>query len=160
MGYDLQAVISREELLRTRTQTLSEAVVTLLGQGLALVPITDAFFDQVAGVPHGDGPGFWRLPAGFERTLAAWSVQGPVAYVEAEFFGGVGWQRSAVWSDGIVVLGPLRIDEDQQFAAEGSPISQALRRLGVVASEGRDEFEAIGLARHRHRDDWIASIAV
>lgn len=156
MGYDLRAIVAREELLRASTRALPEAVVASLEQGLALVPITDAFFDQVTGVHVADDLGFSRLPAGFERTLAAWSVRGPVAYVEAEFFGGVGWQRVAVWSDGALVLGPLWIEEDGWFAAEGSPISQALRHLGAIAGAGQDEFAAVGLGRHRHRDDWIA----
>ena len=156
MGYDLQAIIAREELLRALTQALPEAMVASLEQGLALVPITDAFFDCVTGIPSADDLGFWRLPAGFERTLADWSVRGPVAYVEAEFFGGVGWQRAAVWSGGVLALGPLRIEEEEQFAAEGSPISQALRCLGAIATAEQDEFAAVGLGRHRHRDDWVA----
>lgn len=156
MGYDLQAIIAREELLRATTQALPDAVVAPLEQGLALVPITDAFFDRVTGIPVADDLGFWRLPAGFERTLADWSARGPVAYVEAEFFGGVGWQRAAVWSGGVLALGPLWIDEAERFAAEGSPISQALRCLGAITTAGQDEFAAIGLGRHRHRDDWTA----
>lgn len=155
MGYDLQAIIAREELLRATAQALPEAVIASLDQGLALVPITDAFFDRVTGGPAAEDLGFWRLPAGFERTLAAWSVCGPVAYVEAEFFGGVGWQRAAVWSGGVLALGPLRIDEKEQFAVGGSPISQALRCLGAIATAKQDEFTAVGLGRHRHRDDWI-----
>jgi hypothetical protein len=156
MGYDLQAIVAREDLLRAETQAMSKAVVTSLEQGLALVPITDAFLDQATGVPVADDLGFWRLPAGFERTLAAWSVRAPVAYLEAEFFGGVGWQRAAVWSQGALDLGPLWNEEDEQFAAEGSPISQALRRLGASAGAGQDEFTAVGLARHRHQDDCVA----
>ena len=156
MSHELQAIIGREELLRAETQALSEAVVVSLEQGLALVPITDAFFDEVTGASVADGLGFWRLPAGFERILAGWSARGPVAYVEAEFFGGVGRQRAAVWSGGALVLGPVSIEEDEQFAAVGSPISQALRRLGAAADSGRDEFAAVGLGRHRRRDDWIA----
>ncbi len=159
MGYDLQAIVAREDLLRAATRTWSEAVVASLEQGLALVPITDSFFDQVSGVPVAEDLGFWRLPAGFEQTLAAWSVRGPVAYVEAEFFGGVGWQRAAVWSKGVLILGPLRVEEDEQFEAEGSPISRALRRLGVITGAGQDEFAAVGLGRHRHRDDWLVADA-
>lgn len=41
-GYDYQAIIAREELLRATTQALPEGVVASLEQGLALVPITEA----------------------------------------------------------------------------------------------------------------------
>ncbi|MYV43003.1 hypothetical protein GT030_30095 [Streptomyces sp. SID1328] len=77
-----------------------------------------------------------------------------MAYVEAEFFGGVGEQRVAVWDGGTMVLGPLHVEEGQPFPTVGSPISQALRWLGVVASAGEDEFSAAGLDRHRHGETW------
>jgi hypothetical protein len=35
------------------------------------------------------------------------------------------------------------------------PDSPALRRLGVSAQGYVDEFEAVGLARHRNMDDWL-----
>ncbi|KPH98191.1 hypothetical protein ACFZDP_32140 [Streptomyces mirabilis] len=76
--------------------------------------------------------------------------------MEAEYFGGVGEQQAAVWADGAVVLGPLRVLEGQPFGSAGSPISQALRRLGVVADAATDEFATVGLDRHRDSEDWIA----
>ncbi|MFI8873066.1 hypothetical protein [Streptomyces sp. NPDC055243] len=33
--------------------------------------------------------------------------------------------------------------------------SQALRRLGVVAGAGEDEFDAVGLGRHRSVEGWL-----
>ncbi|MER6180246.1 hypothetical protein [Streptomyces sp. NPDC001652] len=94
--------------------------------------LTHPLFESVA---HGGGAlGFSRLPEPFAKTVAAWSAGGPVAYVEAEYFGGVGEQRSVARDGGAVVLGPLR----------------------VVAGPGEDEFSAVGLERHRHGGAWIA----
>jgi hypothetical protein len=104
------------------------------------MPMTDALFDSAADGSDTGSLGFWRLPAGLDRTLADWSTAGPLAYVEAEYFGGVGEQHAAVWDGGTT----------------GSAISQALRRLGAVASAGEDEFSAVGLDRHRHGEGWIA----
>ncbi|MFK4070511.1 hypothetical protein [Streptomyces sp. NPDC029674] len=155
MGYDLRAVIAEGEALRGAAQGLPAAQLALIGQGLLLMPMTDALFSSVADGSGVGALGFWRLPVGFEKTLAAWSSSGPVAYVEAEYFGGVGEQRAAVWDGGTIVLGPLHVEEGQPFPPAGSPISQALRRLGVVASAGQDEFSAVGLDRHRHGEAWI-----
>ncbi|ALV35830.1 hypothetical protein [Streptomyces sp. CdTB01] len=156
MSYDLQAVIADGDALRDAARDLPAARLASIGQGLSLMPMTDALFDSVAdGSPVGT-LGFWRLPGGFEKTLAAWSVGGPVAYVEAEYFGGVGEQRAAVWNGGGIVLGPLHVEEGQPFPPAGSPISQALRQLGAVPSAGEDEFSAVGLDRHRHGEAWIA----
>jgi hypothetical protein len=32
---------------------------------------------------------------------------------------------------------------------------RAVRRLGVVAGVGEDEFSAVGLGRHRSGGDWV-----
>ncbi|MFF1615049.1 hypothetical protein ACFVYA_45435 [Amycolatopsis sp. NPDC058278] len=117
--------------------------------------MTDALFDTVtiAGAPELDG--FRKAPAGFGHALAAGSADGPVAYVEADYFGGSGTQSAQVWAGGQVVLGPLRLAVGEPIPAEGSPISRALRRLGVVKGEHFDEFDAVGLGRHRETDDWL-----
>ncbi|MFB7576979.1 MULTISPECIES: hypothetical protein [unclassified Streptomyces] len=118
--------------------------------------MTDEVFDAVTDGSTA-GLGFWRLPGGFERLLAQWSAAGPVAYAEAEYFGGVGEQRAAVWVDGTLALGPLDAPTRRWFSRAVSPISQALRRLGARRGLGEDEFEAVGLDRHRNNDDWIPS---
>lgn len=156
MAYDLEAVIGEETALRAVVKDLPGARLASIGQGLALMPMTKALFDSVADGSEEGALGFWRLPGGFEETLAAWSAGGPMAYVEAEFFGGVGEQRAAVWDSGSIVLGPLHLEEGQADPPAGSPISQALRRLGVRASAGEDEFSAAGLDRHRNTEAWIA----
>ncbi|MGW5611730.1 hypothetical protein ACWEWI_37895 [Streptomyces sp. NPDC003753] len=89
--------------------------------------------------------------------LAQWSAAGPVAYVEAEYFGGVGEQRAAVWADGVLAVGPLDVPAKKWLSRAASPISQALRQLGARSGLGKDEFEAVGLDRHRNNDDWISS---
>ncbi|OEJ23029.1 hypothetical protein AR457_38180 [Streptomyces agglomeratus] len=156
MGYGLQAVIAGRGVLLAASRDLPAARLASLGQGVSLMPMTDALFDSVADGSDGGALGFWRLPGGFEKILADWSTAGPVAYVEAEYFGGVGEQRAVVWDGGTIALGPLQVPEGLPFPPAGSAISQALRRLGVVASAGEDEFSAVGLDRHRHGEAWIA----
>ncbi|MFF4503084.1 hypothetical protein [Streptomyces sp. NPDC001401] len=58
---------------------------------------------------------------------------------------------------GALALGPLDTPAKKRFSRAVSPISQALRRLGARKSLGEDEFEAMGLDRHRNNDDWISS---
>lgn len=154
MSFELRAVIADEALLKTIAGDLSAAHAPL-DQGLSLMPMTDDLFDSVTNGDSTRVLGFWWLPGGFDSRLARWSADGPVAFVEAEYFGGVGEQQAAVWDDGRLVLGPLRIAEGQPFPVGGSPISQALRRLGAVARGGEDEFAAVGLGRRRHSDGWI-----
>ncbi|MFI6015109.1 hypothetical protein ACIBAG_41135 [Streptomyces sp. NPDC051243] len=154
MGYELRAVIAGEESLGAIAGDLSAARAPL-GQGLSLMPMTEDLFDSVTNGGGARALGFWWLPEGFDRRLAEWSAAGPVAFVEADYFGGVGEQRAAVWDGGALVLGPLGVAEGQGFPPGGSPISQALRRLGAVARAGADEFDAVGLGRHRHNEGWV-----
>ncbi|MFJ7149255.1 hypothetical protein ACIQVT_13805 [Streptomyces sp. NPDC100445] len=157
MGYALEAVIAGEEPARAVARAVPGARVVPLGRGLALVPVTD---EVRAAVTGGTGPatlGFRWLPAEFDALLAQGSALGPVAYVEAEYFGGVGEERAAVWSAGALALGPLDAPTRRLFRRAAGPVCRALRRLGVRRGPGRDEFEAVGLGRHRDTEDWVSS---
>lgn len=145
MGYELQAVIAGDGLLRAVSKDLAAARVATLGQGLALMPMTDELFDSVTDGSSDRPLGFWKLPGAFDQVLAEWSTAGPVAYAEADYFGGAGKQRAAVWAEGALEVGPLQTD---------SSISRALRRLGAVAGAATDEFSAVGLDRHRYMEGW------
>lgn len=154
MGYELRGVIADRVVLRVAAVGLEQARVVLLGQEMALIPMTDVLFDAVSDGTAARTMGFWFLPGGFERVLSVWSGTGPVAYVEAEYFGGVGTQRAAVWARGALAFGPFAVEDHEMVPREGTPISRALRLLGVVADHGLDEFDTVGLRRHRHLEDW------
>jgi hypothetical protein len=154
MSYVIRAVIARAEHLRHRAAGEMEMVVVDLAQGFGLMPTTEALCQRLH-LPDGDRLGFEWLPAGYGATFASWSLDGSVAFVEAELFGGFGTQRSAVWSAGATALGPLGLDEDEPFPLAGSPISQALRQLGVECGDAHDEFDAVGLGRHRDIEGWM-----
>ncbi len=94
-----------------------------LGQGLSLMPMTDEVFDGVTDDSDGRDLGFWRLPGGFDALLAQSSAARPIAYVEAEYFGGVGKQRAAVWADSALALGPLEEPTRKRLSRAVSPIS-------------------------------------
>ncbi|WP_433467420.1 hypothetical protein [Spirillospora sp. CA-128828] len=154
--YCLQAVIATEPVLRELAVTAAEARIVPLGQRLSLLPMTDALFEAVTVAGAAGLDGFWKAPAGFAGVLAACSAMGPVAYVEADYFGGTGTQDAQVWDAGKVVLGPLHLAEGEPSPAIGSPISQALRRLGATKGAHVDEFDAVGLGRHRATDRWLS----
>ncbi|MEV0719659.1 hypothetical protein [Asanoa sp. NPDC050611] len=151
MSYVLEAVLGRTEVLRAAVRGQSAAAVVLLPHELAMVPMTDALFDALGGSPV---LGFEKLPAGFAEVLASCSATGPVGYVEADFFGGLGTQRAVLWAAGALAAGPLSLEEEEPFGPDGSPISQILRRLGVPRQARQDEFDAVGLGRHRWTDEW------
>jgi hypothetical protein len=155
MAYTLEAVVGPTTVLSVVTQDQAGTVVVPLRQGLSLVPMTDELFGKLTDGTPALPLGFWKFPGGFGRVLCSWSSHGPIAYIEAEFFGGVGRQCSAVWDGGTLIFGPVAIDDGQRVPEAGTPISQALARLGVVRDGHHDEFDAAGLSQHRRTEDWL-----
>jgi hypothetical protein len=144
MSYYLQALIGSKEVLDALASEFQHASVIPLAQGMALIPLTDQLHCEIG---KGDtAEGFEKLSPAVSKWAQRISSAAPVTYVEAEFFGGVGGQTAVVWSQGAKVTGPIHSE---------NAINQALRMLGVQMGNAHGEFDAMGLGRHRHTDDWI-----
>jgi hypothetical protein len=152
--YSLCAVLGRASDLDDRLAAGPHPPLVSLAGDLAMVPLTEAWLQHLqrtSATPEGRG-GVAAEPSLFEfltATVDLWiralSIGTAVAYVETEYFAGEGFERAAVWRDGAPVLGPL----------DGAgAINRALRFLGVVAEAGREEFDVVGLGRHRNLEEW------
>ena len=122
--------------------------VTALPQDLVLLPVPIEIWERLIGAPFllADGD---PVPHRLTELVAPASQGTVIAYIAAEFSGGVGKQAAAVW-----------IDEDLVDANTGerpNAINAALRTMGVAAAEPRDEFGTVGLGRHRTTASWIIS---
>ena len=145
MGYEIRAVIGRQEQIATLRAYEGVRAVVLADPAFALVPMTDALFDAVnagAAVTRDLSDEFEFLSTAVTRWVKDGSRTGRLIYVEAEYFGGTGAQSAIGFARGEVSLAAAK--------AEGGPINAALRFLGVVQALGRDEFDTVGLGRHRH----------
>ncbi|PYP89840.1 MAG: hypothetical protein DMG65_12730 [Candidatus Angelobacter sp. Gp1-AA117] len=148
MGYELCAVVGSEKALRAFTIGLDARIVPLAA-GMSLVPLTEKLLETLKADSGDDAktvsPVFEFLyRAIVDRAIAA-SEEGPLAYVEAGYFGGQGLQMAVAWDQGNMVMEPSDTD---------NPINQALRLLGVKAAPPDDEFDTIGLGRHRRTARW------
>ena len=146
MAYTLLAIVgSATEMAKAQPDDLTTVP---LSAGLAMWPI-DSTFQEKYGVPF--------LPLTDEGqsnvppTIAAVaSVLSRCAYIEAELFGSDGTQASAVYEGGKQI---------GKVVVAVSAINNALRKLGVQASRGRDEFDTVGLGAERHTDAWKTHLA-
>lgn len=145
MAYTLQAILAR-------SGTLSEPLlgqlklVHLLG-GVDLIPLgRDALKTYALSFLPLTDEGQSDLPRTLAELCERLSVQGQVAYVEAEIFGGAGTQAHALYSAGKAV-GPVVVS--------GAAINEALRHIGVDKGGAADGFDAIGLGQHRNTDGWL-----
>ncbi len=84
------------------------------------------------------------------------SALGKCAYIETSYFGGLGVQISETWDKGIRIDGPL-ISYDgvenkmnyKDVTVVDYPINRALKNLGILKEEDKDEFDTIGLGKYR-----------
>ena len=154
--HDLQALIANSEPLRRHAQSLRTAVLCELPQGLALLPLTDVVLAELA-VGQSDAPSA-LLPTLTRCALAfavAASQAAPVAFVSTCYFGGQGTQDALVWRQGELIFSPRSAPYADVWP--NSPISRALRTLGIVADDGSDEFDTVGLGKYRTTEKWAAS---
>jgi hypothetical protein len=163
MAYVLNGFIGQEQQLKSATSRLERWRVVQVEQGLGLIPMIDCLEqEEVEASKLEDAlqisTHFRYLSSELEALGRYLSNYTPVAYVEAEYFGGTGDQRALVWERGLVIFGPLVDDDDDERTVKSPrdrwPINQALRILGVQVGDALDEFDAVGLGRHRHPQEW------
>lgn len=94
---------------------------------------------------------FMLLTDGFRGLLQSMSRDGQLAYVETEYFGGVGGQGATVFRDGVEIMPP-------KWQTTG-PINEALELIGVHRVGTGDRFDAIGFGVVRDNDDFLDLIA-
>ncbi|SCG67031.1 hypothetical protein [Micromonospora zamorensis] len=163
MAYQLSAVVADAELLREQTAELDHAVLGELRQDFGLLPVTPQLVVELTGsLPDfatddrsTEHPFGLVLSPTLTESLTRWSEAGPVAYLEAEFGGGTGYQSAAVWLGGTLSWGP-GFDDVLDAPREQWPINAALTRLGVEPGEWIDPFAELGLHLERNTEGWLA----
>ncbi len=155
MGHSINGFVARHDALITAALDLPQARVCAANSGFAFLPLTKAvasWDDPATEYTYLD-----RLTA----PMAAWAIRHsrtfPIAYIQTDYHGGTGSQSALVWRDGDVGFGPVETADTYEQVTpllEGA-INRAVRLLGVERGHARDEFEALGLNRHRDNDGWV-----
>jgi hypothetical protein len=161
MGYELRAVIAPTATADTVARDWGPGTGTVpLAQGFALVPYTAKAYDHLRQQHAQRVNPFDWLDVSVADLLAQASSTAALAYVEADFFGGVGTQHAAVWEAGTLAWGPVSLAEQQPIPPQGTAISQAIRRIGLTGTDDKhDAFDVLSLRRHRHLEDWLPDLA-
>lgn len=152
MGHHLRAVIGKAQPVAQLARGWPHARLVLLPQGFALIPTTsalraemfEAFAEKDAPHPHAE---LDLLSAALAHAIRDASQGARLAYIETDYFGGVGTQSAIGWENGAVACGPFA-----GSAPNGLPINTALAWMGAVANTGSDEFDALHLGHYRDTD--------
>ena len=153
MGHNIAAIIAGADIAEALAAAADAPAPTDLPSGLVIVPLSGRQFDRITGLepgPYADG--FRYLSTRLMQVLAAASSEGPVVYIETDYFGGTGSQAAVAFLDGEMVLAGHDAGAGDPQRGDW-PINKALRLLGVSGSGGRDAFDILGLGRFRDVSD-------
>ena len=151
--YCLYGIVGKSRDLLHKSLEYPGAGVVHLQQGIGMIPISEELLNAIE--QHETSLGATKEP-GFEflsEAVSAWarrlSKGTRLAYLEAEFISGEGTESAVVWRDGVTTLGPVH--------GTGA-VNRALRALGVSVPSRREEFEAVGLGKHRSPEEWLKEL--
>lgn len=113
---------------------------------MVAIPLSNELYDEInlnqsVGIKNYD-----YLTEAIGAFCAELSGVCKVAYIEAEYFGGHGYQNGIVWNSGQFVF---------EQTLDGQAINGALLSLGIMRNEDHDEFDTVGLGRQRSVERWI-----
>jgi hypothetical protein len=144
VGYSIQSIVALAGVFPSELPDALEVVE--LKSGVEMIPLGTIAreFHGIPFLPLTD-EGDVELPSALTQLCTQLGMHGDFAYIEAEIFGGAGTQ-AFVWFDGGKAGSPVVAND---------AIKCALRLLGVRTGKEGDEFELVGLGRHRDTDSWL-----
>jgi hypothetical protein len=150
MTHIVTGLIARQGRLAAISQSWLLSLPICLTQGFELLPLLEREIGRIFGssTPSAIAADFGSLTEELiEGLMNAASTNAFIMYFETDYFGGEGAQGAALFHDDRVAY--------IQSAKIGS-INRALALLGVkVVAPAIDEFQSIGLHRHRTTEDWL-----
>jgi hypothetical protein len=148
MGYYLKAFIGSPDVIEKFAGSYNYGKAIKLNDSISIMPFTHEFFDEINKKMTSENIlSFEFLTTNIEDSALNLIGLRPIAYIEAEYFGGVGGQMGIIWKDGNRFL---------EFDYDQGVINSILKYFGVVAVSGLDEFDTLKLGRFRDTIDWIA----
>lgn len=150
MGRHIQAIVASDTAAKELCARYPLLTRRDTRTGLTILPITGEFYDSIdfRGM-HTCYPHFLYLNEGFNELLREVSLSGDLAYIETDYFGGLGGQGAAAYAKGEVRMPPTW--------SEHGAINRALRHLGLKWSIFGDQFKRLGLEEYRDTEDILGN---
>ena len=147
MGYNLQAFICGKNNTELLTNHFTEAKKVYMGQGLDLIPMTEELFDEINNLNLSDSVDkFVFKTEQMEQEILKIIGHVKFAYVEADYFGGLGGQNAIIWNKKM---------REHLFEYGQGKINMVLKDFGVIANPGNDEFLTLGFELRRDTREWF-----
>lgn len=143
MGHYIRAIIgAHSSIQKLADDWLAKEIE--LPQGYGMVFLTEALLDDIIELfdisdefcyPELD---YFTVAA--DQLMQEYTFRTKLAYVETDYFGGVGTQAGVLYENGRISIAPRKGD---------GIINILLRELGVWCVRGKDEFDSLNLGRYR-----------
>ena len=150
MGHNIKAIIGKREDVQKLADELFRAKMIGLPQNFGMIMLTEKLYEDME-VLSGD---FFRDDPcseleGFDKTVAwileRYSPHTKLAYIETDYFGGVGTQGGVLYSDGRELMS-ARVGE--------GTINALLKELGALEKPNMDVFNCLELGHYRYMDEY------
>lgn len=146
MGHCVRAVIGAHKAIQQIADNWHAKEINL-PQGYGMIFLTDALLDDIAELfESADEPSTPDTVTNY--LLQFYSFHTKLAYIETDYFGGIGTQSGFLCENRNISIPPCR--------GEGA-INILLRELGVWRERNTDEFDSLNLGIYRRMDKWIKS---
>lgn len=149
MGHNISAIIGRRNTIQKLADTWIYAPVIELPQEFSMVFLTNTFIESIEErYQISDNfccPELDSFSTIAEQLLQEFSFHTRLAYIETDYFGGVGTQGGVLYENGKIIIKPR--------SGEGT-INLLLKELGVMCIRGLDEFDSLNLGNYRHMQDF------
>ena len=134
MGHNIRAIIGTHKSIQKLTNDWVRAKEIELLQGYGMVFLTDGLLDDIAEVLEISDDFCCSELDYFTKTavqlLEIYSFHTKLAYIETDYFGGIGTQGVVLYKN-------------------GQTINLLLRELGVWCAPTKDEFDSLNLGIYR-----------
>jgi len=161
MGHMIQGIIGKPETLQKITISFSPAQLTIeeLPQDFKLLLLCEKareIIDAQVNLNNNTIKPFEFFDSKLKKHLESTGLSGIFAYIETDYFGGVGTQSAGFFKDGKLLesyKGDTRnIDPTIPWPDRllDEPINKVLRKIGVLRNPDLDEFDTLGLGEYRH----------
>ncbi len=161
----IRGFIGKEGIIKDFANNWIEAKPVTLAQGFSIIFLTDELYDSIVELIDSKlevdyKEFFYYLSPSIYEVLIQESRNGKLAYIETDYFGGVGTQSAVLFENSKIKIKPLKTETfwDEKTNSfchkpEGEKaINIVLKELGVYKEKGRDEFDSIGLGSLRRMD--------
>lgn len=148
MGHCIKAVIGKRPDIQRLAEDWVCAKLTGLPQDFAMVPVTIRLLedveecielDEIEGFPGLDG-----LDSSVLWLLENYSFRTKLAYIETDYFGGVGTQGGVLYENGHEKISPQ---------TGSGTVNVLLKELGAWRKPNADEFDCLELGKYRHIEE-------